>query len=578
VSVRFACIRVLAVALIAFCASAQTSPAELAHSVVERWAAEPSRTAGLANVIRTSAGRAVLVVSGVPRLPNSGDATIVGRSFSGVYEAHSEAGHWKLSGRIPLDDMGQILAHHMKVAIYPGSGLTVEDRMRIGVKGSNGFAARLNHAAKIDFVRTAGGRPPYLFGGGLLWADLPVGATELTIRYSIDVEKGPGDTNSGCFLESAGHVRNQYYWHPFFDFSATGDSADFEIEVRIPKAYQVSTSIPQTDRIEGAERIIEGKTVQKAVALTLVYDREWNVERQRFGDIRLELFLSPDIQPDAATIAGAFRSIYTLLSRRFGALPGNYFGVVQARSFREDPGWRFASNQIVVAAAKPGVISMKGPYPKAGFGHEIAHSWTIGATGPAVSFLREGWAVWAERLILENEFGPESVKEFWKMSATTYFLVQDGKGSLMEDENNSLLNYIKGPWVFHMLEDALGREGFDKAIAEYSRRTFVEPSGWESLAECAQRYGPPDFDGRGFLSPWLAGKSAPHLTSAVNGHTVTIRQEPPDFVLPVVVEASTAGGAERHRIWITGAETNVTFSGNPADVQIDPDGALLLRR
>jgi hypothetical protein len=574
VSVRLACIRVLAVTLIAFCARAQNSPSELAHSLVERWTAESPRVAGLANVIRTSTGQAVLLISGVPKAPNSGDATIGGRDFSGAYQAHSESGRWKLGARIPIEDMGQILAHRMKVAIRPGSGLTVEDRMRIRVKGSNGFAARLNHAAKIDEVRGAA----YLFGGGLLWVDLPEGATELTIRYSIEVEKGPDDTNSGCFLESAGHVRNQYFWHPFFDFSATGDSADFEVEVRIPKAYQVSTSIPQIDRIEGAERIIEGKTVQKAFALTLVYDREWKIERQRFGDIRLELFLAPDIQPDAATIARAFRSVYTLLSRRFGALPGDYFGVVQARSWKDNPGWRFASNQIVVAAAKPGVISMKAPVSAAPMGHEIAHFWTIGATGPAANFLREGWAVWAEKLILENEFGPEAVKEFWKMKATMYFLGQDGNGSLMGDEDNSGLNYVKGPWVFHMLEGALGRDGFDKAIADYSRRTFRGGGGWEALAECAQRYGPPDFDARAFLLPWLAGKSAPHLTSAINGHTVTIRQEPPDFVLPVVVEASTAGGAERHRIWVKGAETSVMFAGNPTDVQIDPDGLLLLRR
>lgn len=240
--------RILVAAAIAFQAHAQTSPAELAHNVVERWAAEPARVAGLANVIRTSSDRAVLLISGVPKLPNSGDATIAGRSFSGVYEANSEAGRWKLGARIPLEDMGQILAHHMKVGIRPGSGLTVEDRMRVRVKGPNGF-----------------------------------------------------------------------------------------------------------------------------------------------GDIRLELFLSPDIQPDAATIAGAFRSIYTLLSRRFGALPGDYFGVVQARSWRDNPGWRFASNQIVVAAAKPGMISMKTPIPVAPMGRFTGGGRGVDCRRPgAASYLGQG--------------------------------------------------------------------------------------------------------------------------------------------------------------------------------------------
>jgi hypothetical protein len=88
--------------------------------------------------------------------------------------------------------------------------------------------------------------------------------TELTIRYSIEVERGPQDTNSGCFLENAGHLRNQYFWHPFFGFDPVGAWADFHIEVRIPKEYRVSTSIPQTERVVGGERIIEGKTIQPA--------------------------------------------------------------------------------------------------------------------------------------------------------------------------------------------------------------------------------------------------------------------------------------------------------------------------
>src|SRR5579872_5931906 len=280
----------LAIAAIALHAHAQTSPGELAQTVVARWCASSekefaaiypfrkgrdafamavraqSRIPGLFNVIRTSAHSAVLLLSGVPRLPNSGDATSVGRGFSGVYEARYEAGRWSLASRIPLDEMSRILAHHMKAFIRPGSGFTVEDRMHIRVKGTNGFAARVNHAAKIEDIRSASRTPIYLFGGGLLWADLPEGETNLTIRYSIEVETDPNDTNSGCFLKNAGHLRSQYLWHPFFDFNTAADWADFDIEVRIPKEYRLSTSLAQIERVEGAERIVEDKTIHPASA------------------------------------------------------------------------------------------------------------------------------------------------------------------------------------------------------------------------------------------------------------------------------------------------------------------------
>jgi hypothetical protein len=187
----------LVAAPVLFHAEAQTSPAELAQAVVEHWSAgaekkfasvypfregrddlsaalgAKSRAAGLANVIRAGDGQAVLLISGVPLLPNSGEATAAGAEFSGVYEARAEGRAWKLHSRIPLDNLGRILAHDLKVSILPASGVTVEDRMRIQVMGRDGFGLRLNHKANIESIRAAGRELAHLFGGGLLWVELP---------------------------------------------------------------------------------------------------------------------------------------------------------------------------------------------------------------------------------------------------------------------------------------------------------------------------------------------------------------------------------------------------------------------
>ena len=603
---RIAVVFNLALTVIApglFRAQAQTSPAELAQDVVGRWSTGTdtqfasvypfpegraalatarngkSISAGLANVVRSSEVQAVLLISGVPLLPNSGDATAIGAGFSGVYEARAESGGtWKLDSRIPLDSMGQILAHDMNVSVRPGSGLTVEDRMRTLIKGRNGLAVRLNHAAKIESVRVAGREVVHLFGGGLFWAELPDGPAELTIRYSIDVEKGPNQTNSGNFLENAGHVRNQYFWHPFFGFNEAGDRADFHIEVRIPKEYRLSTSIPQTERVEGSERIIEGTTIRPTFALTLVYDRDWKVESRTFGDTRVEFFVSPGIQPDVTAIFDEFRSAYGYLSGRFGELPGGYRAVIQANSWRDNPGWRFASNHAVVSAMTPAELFMAAPIQRAPLGHEIAHFWTEGATGPAVNFLSEGWAVWAEGAIVENRLGAEAANRFWKLQALQYLLGYDGKVSLLEDESNAGVSYVKGSWLFHMLEGAMGRVRFDEAMAEYVRHSLEKPAGWEFLAECMQHHAPADFNARAFLVPWLSEKRVPHLTAQIEGKAVTIHQEASVFELPLVVEASTPQGPERQRVWVKGPETVVTFSGDVSDLKIDPDELLLLRR
>jgi hypothetical protein len=41
------------------------------------------------------------------------------------------------------------------------------------------------------------------------------GDGELRLSYGVKVENGPHNTNSGCFLPDAGHVRDQDSWRPF---------------------------------------------------------------------------------------------------------------------------------------------------------------------------------------------------------------------------------------------------------------------------------------------------------------------------------------------------------------------------
>jgi len=536
-----------------------------------------ARKGGLAKVVQENGSSAVLVLSGLTPAFNSGDDTWWTHSFSGIYRAQLSDGRWKLTETIPLGAVAKIQAHHLKVSIRPAFGLTVEDRIQVTSSEKLGFAARLNHAAKIESVRAGTRELPYAFGGGLLWVDVPVGQSEFTLKYSLEVDEGPNNSNSGAFLRKAGHVRGQYFWHPFFDFTRNGDDADFEIELRIPREYQATTSLAQSERLEGAERVIAAKTTRPASELTLVYDRAWEVKTAQVEKVHLDLFVTPQFQPDAKAIEDEFRSVYGLLSQRFGAPESGYFGVVEARS-KEGNGWHFAANQIVVAAGWPQVFSIRGNRPHASLGHEIAHLWTDGA-GPAANFLREGWATYAETFTLEKEYGAAAVRAFWKYQSDDYFRQFDGKAAIVHDDSNSGIAYPKGSWIFRMLEDALGTPAFQKTITEFSRRSLAHAGGgWELLAECAQHNAPADFDANAFLRPWVEEKSAPRLTAQADGSKVTVRQEAPFFSIPVTIEASTTSGTERKRVWIKGAETAVEFSSAVASPRIDPDGLLLVRK
>jgi len=151
-----------------------------------------------------------------------------------------------------------------------------------------------------------------------------------------------------------------------------------------------------------------------------------------------------------------------------------------------------------------------------------------------------------------------------------YFSAFDGKSSLMEDRQNAGIAYFKGPWIYRMLEDALGTDAFNRALAEYCVGQRIRRLDWEDLAKSAQKYSPPGFDARQFLLPWLSGMRAPHLTAEGQGSTAIIHSEPGGFFLPVMIEAKINKGRERHRIWIRGTATPVTFSDKISELKIDP--------
>ena len=227
----------------------------------------------------------------------------------------------------------------------------------------------------------------------------------MTLEYGLEVEHGPEDTNSACFLPDSGHVRKQYFWHPFFDFSSGGDRAVFGITARIPSEYRLATSVPQTEALQGPHRVVRGRTIQPAFALTLLYDRGWSQRSRRLGPVKFDVFATPDFDPPVTEVMKEFEDVYRFLSRRFGVPRLGSFAVAQGRA-RGSTGWRFASNQTMVAGARAAMID-GGDTPTASFAHEVAHLWTQGA-GPAANFVREGWAIFVETALLRARLGEDA--------------------------------------------------------------------------------------------------------------------------------------------------------------------------
>lgn len=537
------------------------------------------RKSGPTKILESDKKSALVLLTGSLMMGNSGDDTFNSGLYSGIYRFQYKEGKWTIAEKLPIDQNNRIYSHKLNALVDPAaSSLTVSDTLRILTQESYGFLAALNHKAKITALQLDGKEADYVFNGGLLWVRTKSNAEQqLTLAYSLAVDKLEKDKNSGYFDENYGHARNQFFWHPFFSFSSPNDQADFSVRVQIPAAYQLATSLPQQERLAGDYKIITAKASGPTFALGLYYDKKWKAYRYKKNDYLMEIFCDADFKPQPDNLHKNFLEAYDLLAEKFGSPRGRYLSIVQDRS-NPSNGWLNRSNDMIVAAKQGSDFIKDKPTPRAPFAHEVAHAWTT-PIGPATNFLSEGWASYAERYFLEKQYGEAIFTNYLATYKKTYFSEDfDTKASLWEDVSNSGVSYYKGLWVFYMLEQLIGKDDFEKGLKAFmqSGEPMTIQLFMDKLTKTTGKKVQP------FLEPWLKSKQVPHVKYALKDGALIISQE--GDVLPFLLEVEfTLGDGTKtlgsfpikdkhHRFKLSGAKF-----GDAKQAQLDPNNKLLIK-
>lgn len=558
-------------------------PDPVGRMVVRRAAdGHATREPGLARVLAVQGDEAVLLITGTVRegkghgLSTGGDETNGVRRFSGLYAAHRTGEAWRLTRQIPFDTLNLIRSQALHVAITPGVEARILDTLGVAVGGPYGLALRLNNAANISSLRLDGHTPPYVFGGGVLWVHAPRAThSRLVLAYRI-----PADSTDPHPAHGAMH--NTDAWHPFFNYDSGNDLATMTITATIPSEYHLTTTVPQTARVERGRRIVHGETIRPEFLLALIYDKDWRPVSKMVGDLTFETFVTPAFPFPIDTLADIARREYAYLRRRFGEPPDppHYQAVVEDRELH---GSGFAVRMNDAAVSGDHAILLDDPHlgPSYAYAHEISHMWTMNASGPASNLLREGWATYAEAAMLGQTYGPDLERAFWARTATSYFTGKrfEGKQSILGNPDNGRIHYTKGSWLLHALNGALGDSVFDRGMREFIAKCGRGPDGYpELIAAMSHAAG---HDMTAFIMPWLSGQYVPDVDATVEHGHLIVTQSQPDVVfdLPLDIELTTATGVERRSVHLTTrADTlDVSELGSVSRVQVDPEHRYLLR-
>ena len=587
-------------------------PDPLGRDVVRSAAqARNLRRADLGRVVWQDRDRAVLLLAGtvyparerpLPLDAAAGsDETNRVRRLSGFYEAVRSNGAWTLARQLPLDSMNYIRSQTIHATVTPGQGLESTDTLVIDVGSPYGFAARFNSAARIASMELDGRAVPYEFGGGVFWFQAaPKRNARLVLRYALTESRlgaaSSRDSTAAGATPAYGAYHNTDAWHPFFNYDSGNHFARLTATVRIPAEYRLTTSVPQTETMANGVRTVVAKSMHPQFLLALAYDRDWKVQSSTittsFGPVRVETFLTPDFRFSHDTLVTVTRRVYDVLAKRFGEpqAPTRYVALVANRAVGRG-GFSVRMNNLVVGGS--GATRLDDPVlgPSHVVAHEIAHGWTMNASGFAANMLQEGWAVFAEGAVIGALYGPEMESAFWERQRTGYMTGVDragfaggfeGRQSILANPDNGRIHYFKGSWVLRSLEHAMGRERFDRGVRDYiALRLSAVPAGHEEFITAMSKAAGRDM--RPFILPWLDGKYIPDVDAHVDGQRVVVTQRQPDvlFDLPIDLALTTGSGSTvRRAIRLTRRTdtVNVADLGTVAEVRVDPDHRFLLRR
>jgi ABC-type transport system involved in multi-copper enzyme maturation permease subunit len=129
-------------------------------------------------------------------------------------------------------------------------------------------------------------------------------------------------------------------------------------------------------------------------------------------------------------------------------------------------------------------------YPYYVTAHEVAHQWwgyqVIGGNVQGATMLSETMAQYSALMVMKRKFGPDQMRRFLRYELDRYLqgraMERKKELPLARNENQGYIHYNKGSLVMYALQDYLGEEKLNGAIAQYLRSVaYQDPPYTNSL-------------------------------------------------------------------------------------------------
>jgi aminopeptidase N len=267
------------------------------------------------------------------------------------------------------------------------------------------------------------------------------------------------------------------------------DWIDFEATVSTsPDQIAVAPGSLQREWSENGRRYFHYKADGKIICFFSFLSARYEVLRDSWNGVDIEIYHHATHQYNLKSMVKAMKASLEYCSENFSPYQHKQARILEFPRYNA-----FAQSfpNTIPYSESVGFIADVDPddekdvdYPVYVTAHEIAHQWwahqVIGGNVQGATVLSETLAQYSALMVMKQMFGPEKMKRFLRHELDQYLKGRSGERKkelpLALVENQGYIHYNKGSLVMYALQDYIGEETVNEALAKFVQETgFQEP-------------------------------------------------------------------------------------------------------
>jgi aminopeptidase N len=223
------------------------------------------------------------------------------------------------------------------------------------------------------------------------------------------------------------------------------------------------------------------------------------LKKDRWNDVAIEVYYQPGHEYNLEAMIAGVKDSLDYYTKSFSPYQHRQVRILE---FPRYAAFAQAFPNTIPYSESIGFIAKVDPkdpkdvdYPYYVTAHEIAHQWwahqVIGANVQGATMMSETLAQYSALMVMKRKYGDARMKRFLKYELDAYLV---GRGAerkkeqpLFRNENQPYIHYRKGSVAMYALQDAIGEENVNRALAAYIKKVaYQEPpytTSRELLAE-----------------------------------------------------------------------------------------------